>query len=335
MKARGAAPVPRLRGAARRVTTQVRPVLRRLVEESAKDRVLGLAAETAFFSVLSIFPALLIFTSLLSLLDVLAGEDVAAQTQQRVTDALDLVLTGRASPAIESVEAVFEGSYGGLLTFAAAGALVTLSGAWAVVVDALNLAYDTEERRSWLRRRLLGLALGLASVVMVVVAVSMIVVGPLLGRGDDLADLVGLGQVFAHGWNLLRIPLLFAGLTLWLMFVYHYAPNRRTRWAASLPGAVGTTVLWLLATAGFHLYLRVTGETNPVLGAFGGGAIIMIWAYLLSIALLIGGELNAILEARSGGRVDARASGHRTSHEPGLDAGAGRAVVRDAGEVRR
>jgi membrane protein len=260
--------------------------------------VLGLAAETAFFTVLSIFPALLIATSMLSLLDVVGGADVAAETQERVTGALDLVLTGRAAAAIESVEAVFEGSYGGLLTFAALGALVSLSGAWSVVVDALNLAYDTDDRRSWLRRRLLGLGMGLATVVVVVVALSMIVVGPLLGRGDDLADLVGLGAVFAVSWNLLRIPLLFVGVTLWLMFVYHYAPNRKTRWLSSLPGALATTVLWLLATGGFSLYLRIVGERNPVLGAFGGGAIIMIWAYLLSIALLIGGELNAILEER-------------------------------------
>ena len=268
-----------------------------------KDRVLGLAAETAFFSVLSIFPALLIATSLLSLLDVFAGADVATQTKERVTDSLDLVLTGRASAAIQSVENVFEGSYSGLLTFAAVGALVTLSGAWSVVVDALNLAYDTEDRRTWVRRRLLGLGMGLTTVVVVVIALSMLVVGPLLGRGDDLADLVGLGQVFAVSWNLLRIPLLFVGITLWLMFVYHYAPNRETRWLASLPGALATTLLWLLATAGFHLYLRVMGETNPVLGAFGGGAIIMIWAYLLSVALLLGGELNAILETHRPGRA--------------------------------
>jgi membrane protein len=283
---------------ARRVRSSTRPVLRGVLEETLKDRVLGLAAEIAFFTVLSIFPALLIATSMLSVLDVVAGSDLATGTKDRVTGALDLVLTGRASAAVESVESVFEGSYGGLITFAALGALVSLSGAWSVVVDALNLAYDTGDRRSWLRRRLLGLGMGLTTVVVVVVALTMLVVGPLLGRGDELADLVGLGRVFAVSWNLLRIPALFVAITLWLMFVYHYAPNQETRWSQALPGAITTTGLWLLATAGFHLYLRVMGDTNPVLGAFGGGAIIMIWAYLLSIALLVGGELNAVLAAR-------------------------------------
>lgn len=290
--------IGKLRDTARRARQDARPVLRCLLDESLKDRVLGLAAEISFFTVLSIFPALLIATSMLSLLDVVVGSDVATAIKDRVIGALDLVLTDRASAAIESVETVFEGSYGGLLTFATLGALVSLSGAWAVVVDALNLAYDTEDRRSWLRRRLLGLAMGVATVVVVVVALTVLVVGPLLGRGDELADLVGLGRVFAVSWSALRIPALFVGITLWLMFVYHYAPNQQNRWSAGLPGAITTTVLWLLATAGFHVYLRILGGTNPVLGAFGGGAIIMIWAYLLSVALLIGGELNAVLLRR-------------------------------------
>jgi membrane protein len=275
-------------------------VVLRVVREVLDDRVLGLAAETAFFAVLSLFPALLIATSLLSLLDVVVGADVAARAESRVISALDAILTDQSSAAIQSVQSLFEGGYGGLLTFASIGALVTLSGAWAVVVEALNLAYDTVELRSWLRRRLLGLLLGVATVLVVVVTLAVIVVGPLLGHGEDVAGVVGLEQAYAIGWRVLRLPALFVATTLWLMFVYQVAPNRRTTWRASLPGALLTAVSWLLATGGFSLYLRVVGERNPVLGAFGGGAIIMIWVYLLSVALLVGGELNAVLQDRAG-----------------------------------
>jgi membrane protein len=284
--------------AIRRALVDRNGLARTLLVEVREDRVLGLAAETAFFTVLSMFPALLVATSLLSLLDVLVGADVAARAQQRVTDTLDLILTDQASGAISSVESFFEGNPGGLLTFATVGALVTLSGAWAVVIDALNHAYDTVERRTWVRRRLLGLLLGVLTVVVVVVALAALVVGPLLGKGEDLADLVGLGEAFAVSWNLLRVPLLLVGVTLWVMLVFHYAPNRRTSWRSSVPGAVTTAVLWVLATVGFSIYMRVVGARNPVLGAFGGGAIIMLWVYLLSVALLLGGEINAVLEQR-------------------------------------
>ncbi len=276
-------------------THRVRPLVRTLVRESGDDRVLGLASEIAFFAVLSLFPGLLIAASLLSFLDLLVGADVAAETQARVTGALEVILTDRASRTVESVEAVFDGQYGGLLTFATIGALVTLSSAWTVVIDALNLAYAVPEKRSWVRRRLVGLGLGLATVAVLVLALAVVVIGPLFGRGEDLAEMVGLGSAFVWMWNLLRLPLLFVGITAWLMVVFRRAPNRRTPWRDALPGALTTSILWLLATGGFHLYLRVAGDQNPLLGVFGGGVIVMTWVYLLSLALLVGGELNAIL----------------------------------------
>lgn len=272
-----------------------------LVREIRRDRVPGLAAEIAFFTVLSIFPGLLVAAGLASFLDALVGADLADRIRERVTSSLQLVLTDRAGRVVESVEAVLAGEYGGLLTFATLGALVTISGAWAVVVDALNLAYDVSERRPWWRRRLLGLGLGLATVVVVVVTLAVVVLGPLLGRGEQVADTVGLGSAYATGWWLLRLPVLFVLVTLWLVVVFRQAPNRRGAWRAELPGAVTTATLWLLATAGFALYLRLAGDRNPVLGAFGGGVIVLMWVYLLSIALLVGGELNAVLHERRGG----------------------------------
>ncbi len=190
---------------------------------------------------------------------------------------------------------MFEQTRGQLLTVAALGSLVTLSGAFAIVIHALNVAYDTTERRSWLRRRLLGLLMGLVTTAVVALALLLLVVGPLLGRGESLAQTVGLGAAFTFTWDVLRLPLLGVGVVLWTTTLFHYAPSRRTRWRDAVPGAVLTTVLWLLASAGFHLYLRVVADDNPVLGAFGGGVIVMTWVYLLSLALLLGGELNATL----------------------------------------
>jgi membrane protein len=274
---------------ARRVWRSVRGY----VDEVLEDRLPGLAAETAFFAVLSTFPALLVGGSLLGLLDVLVGGDVAAQAQSRILQVLSLVLTDEASGVLDSVRSLFEDSRGGLLTFATLGALVSLSGAFAVAINALNLAHDATESRSWPRRRLLGLAMAVATLLLAVLSLTVLVVGPLLGRGPQLADLVGLGVVFAFAWDVLRLPAMGAVLLLWATAVLRVAPSRRLRWRDALPGALLAGVLWALATAGFRLYLGFAAATNPVLGAFGGGAIVMIWVYLLSLSLLLGGELNA------------------------------------------
>ncbi|MFP5219258.1 MAG: YihY/virulence factor BrkB family protein [Actinomycetes bacterium] len=276
---------------------------RRLVREVDEDRVPGLAAETAFFAVLSIFPGLLVAVSLLGVLDVLLGADVAAEAQQRVVSTLRLVLSDSASEAVTAVEDLFEQRRGSLLTVATLGALVTLSGGFAVAVNALNLAYDTGEGRSWLRRRLLGLWLAVGTLVLLALALAAFVVGPLLGPGRQVAEALGLGGFFAFFWDVARGPVMVLLLVGWTTTLYRVAPCRHLRWRDALPGAVVAVVLWVLASVGLRFYVELVADRNPVLGAFGGGAIVMLWVYLLSIALLLGGEVNALLHERRG-RVD-------------------------------
>lgn len=308
------------------------------VAEVNRDRLIGLAAETAFFAVLSVFPGLLVVVGMLGLLDVLIGAELAAEAQDRVISGLNLVLTDQASDALAAVEELFEQRRGGLITFASLSALFTLSGAFAIVVNALNLVHDTGESRSFVRRRLLGFVLALGSLLLVVVALAVFVVGPLFGRGEELADLIGLGGAFAFVWDVVRLPVLALVLLLWLTALLRYAPACRIPWREALPGALLTVLLWLLATAGFRLYLAVVAGENPVLGAFGGGAIVMVWVFLLSFGLLLGGELNATLaeyEAADGAEPDgAEADGPEAGTGPetgaGRDAGAGAAQDADA-----
>ncbi len=271
-----------------------------IVRKSDRDRVLGLAAETAFFAVLGVFPGLLMIAGVLGWLDSLLGTGTAARVESEVLDALRLVLTDEASGAIASVEQLFTDG-GRLLTVATLLALVSLSTGFATVVNALNLAYSVPETRGWWRRRFLGLALGVASVLLGALGLAAVVVGPLFGQGEALADLVGV-EVDIGVWQQLRWPAAFLALVLWATTLCHLAPARRTSWSSDLPGGVLTGVLWLAASYGLNAYLRLASGSNPVLGALGGGLILMIWIYLLSLALLIGAEFNAVLQARSGRR---------------------------------
>ncbi|MGJ7450407.1 YihY/virulence factor BrkB family protein [Aquipuribacter sp. MA13-6] len=274
---------------------RTRRVLRELGARTSDNRLLGLGAETAFFVVLGVFPALLIAAGLLGVLDVLIGQGLAVEVQQRVVTALRLVLTDDASAAVASVEDLFSGGRSQLLTVAGIGGLVTLSTAFDVLINALNLSYTATESRPWWRRRLLGLALALGTLLMLVLSLTVLVVGPLFGRGEGLADLVGLGSTFTFVWDVVRLPVMVLAVVAWTTVVFHAAPNTRTRWRDALPGASLTAVLWLLGSAGFHLYLVLVADGNPILSAFGGGVIVMLWVYLLCLSLLLGGQLNAVL----------------------------------------
>ncbi|MFR9805244.1 YihY/virulence factor BrkB family protein [Pseudonocardia sp. RS010] len=273
---------------------------RAYVDEVGEDRLPGLAAEVAFFSVLGVFPGMLILTGLLGNLDRLVGADLAQRVERRVVGTLDTVLTERAGPVLAAVRGLFDEQRGSLLTLAAAGSLVTLSGAFAVVIAAINIAHDTVDGRSWIRRRLMGLGLGLVTLLAAVLALAVFVVGPLLGGGRAVAEAAGMGSHFVLVWQLARYPLAVAGIVGWTTALLRYAPRPRIAWREALPGALLATALWAAASAGLHLYLVVAAGANPVLGAFGGGAIVMIWLYLLGLSLLLGGELNATLRRRRG-----------------------------------
>ena len=266
---------------------------RRLLGEIVDDRLPGLAAEIAFFGVLGLFPALLLAAGLLGVFGDLLGGWVGVDAQRQLIDTLNTLLTPEAAPVVASIKALFQVDAGRLLSVAAVGGLITISGAVAVVIEALNLAYDVTEHRGWLHRRLLGLAVGAVTVVVAAVALAVLVVGPLFGGGRNLAGLVGAGDEFGAAWSVLRLPAIAVGLVLWTTTLFRLAPNQPGRWRDELPGALVTTVLWMASTWGLHFYVVLVAGANPVLGAFGGGLILLIWAYLLALALLVGGEFNA------------------------------------------
>jgi membrane protein len=273
------------------------PVAKELRREVVQDRVTGLAAEVAFFGVLSIFPGLLMVVAAIGSVDAFVGSDLAVQSKRQIVDFLQLILTDEARAAIDAVEDLFDRGSDGLLTVASLLALVGLSRAFAVLSSALNLAYDAEEQRPWLKRRLLGLALSLGTLAMTVMLLVMIVVGPLIGEAGEIAEIFGLGDAFAVGWNVLRWPAAFLGLVAWATALFHLVPCRpRPGWREDLPGAVLTSILWLVVSLGLNIYLQVAAEANPVVGVLGGGLILLIWLYLLSLSLLLGGELNPVLQ---------------------------------------
>jgi membrane protein len=270
-------------------------LVRRLAGACRADRVDGLAAELTFFGVLSTFPALLVVAALLGSLERLVGNDLAARSERLVLATLDRVLTSSAAGLREAVRELFARPSRGVALAAAVTALVGLSRTWAVVIHALDVAERVQEQRSWLRRRLLGLALALSSVLLIVVGLGVIVVGPVFGAGEALAARMGLSRPFAAVWAWARWPVAYAVLIAWAATVYHLAPGKRLRWRDALPGAATAAALWLVASLGFSLYLRVAAGANRVLGTLGGGLIGVLWLYLLALILLVGGELNAVL----------------------------------------
>ena len=268
--------------------------------EWSRARIGGLSAEIAFFGLLGLFPAVLVFAAALGSLDVVIGAGAAADTEQWLLDRV-VETFGSDNTLRATVEELFDRSNAGLIT---AGVVLTVyasSRGFTAVVGALDVTYGHEHRRSWFSTRVMGFVLTLFTVLVSALVAAMVVVGPLLGGGEELAQRFGAGSAFTTAWDWFRWPVVFVVVVCWAASIYHFAPRRRTPWRSDLPGAVVSTVWWLAVSLGFRVYLDAAASgMNAVFGLLGGALTLLVWLFLLAMGLLVGAEINSVINDRRG-----------------------------------
>ncbi len=277
-------------------------VVREVLAEMRDDRVTGLAAEVAFFAQLSLLPLLLVMIAVLGLLEPLGASDLASRVESVVIDALRQALGAEDGTLVEAVEALFAQSSPGLLTVGLLGALWSASKAFVGMAAALDVVYDLDEHRGWLRMRRDALLLALGSVMIVALGALALVAGPLLGLGTHVANWFGAGDGFATVWQALQLPVAALLAVGWLATLLHAAPDHHTPWRADFPGALLAAAWCLLVTGGLRIYFDVASDGNAVYGALGGVLSFALWIYLLILGVLVGGELNQVLLDRADAR---------------------------------
>jgi len=245
--------------------------------------------------VLSLFPGLLLMAAALGSLDRLVGATVAERSEAAVVRFLSEVLTDRASGVVAAVHDLFERERGGLMTTALLLGLWVLMRGFAAVIRALDRIYGQRERRGLLELAVTQLGFALGSIAAGALLLSMLVVGPLFGHGPALAARLGLGGLFGFAWSWLRGPLAIALLIVWSATLYRWGPSGGSPWKRGLPGALGAALMWVGVSIGFRTYLHTIGAMNQVFGVLGGGLILLVWLYLLNLALLLGAALNVVM----------------------------------------
>lgn len=265
-----------------------RELARRTVADTLEDDCFGLAAQLAFYFLLSVFPALLFLVALLGYLPV----------ETRLTTAVDelgLLLPQEMLAFLrEQIEAALAGSHGGLLTIGVIGAIWSSSAAVTAIITALNRAYDIDEWRPWWKRRLIAVALTVALALFVVSAFVFVIGGSDLAAW--IADRLGFGAALTRVWTLVQWTAAVALVIVAVDLVYYVAPNADAPFVWITPGSVLATGLWLLTSFGFKLYVERFSSYAAVHGTIGVVIVLMLWFYLSGFALLVGAELNAEID---------------------------------------
>jgi membrane protein len=269
-------------------------VLKRTVRETQDDNLTDWAGALTYYGVLSLFPALIVLVALLGIF----GDEV--RTTNALLGIVEDLSPGTTKdtlrdPIVQVIKA--KGGAGALLGFGLVFALWSASGYVGAFTRAINVIYETPEGRPFWKLRPLQIVVTVVMVfLLAVVAISLVLTGPL---ARAVGDAIGLGGAAVTTWNVAKWPFLVAMVMLIFAVLYYVAPNVRHpgfRWVT--PGAIVAVVVWLLASVGFGLYVANFGSYNKTYGSLGAVIVFLIWLWLSNLAILFGAEFNAEVERR-------------------------------------
>ncbi len=265
-----------------------RDILLRTAKAFFANRVLGLSAGVTFYALLATFPALAAIISLYGLF-------LNPATIQGQLEAAAWLLPSGAIEVLRDqilrLTATETASLGWRFLFSLGAALWSANAATKAMIEALNIVYEEEERRSFLRLTLVTLTFTLGAVLFAVIALAAVVVLPLV------LNVLRLPSGTERLISLLRWPTLAVIVALLITVVYRFGPSReRPQWKWVSLGSAVAAVLWLATSAGFSWYVSHYASYEQTYGSLGAVIGFMVWIWLSMSVLLLGGELNAEIE---------------------------------------
>ncbi|WP_328426229.1 YihY/virulence factor BrkB family protein [Streptomyces sp. NBC_00443] len=280
-------------------------VLKGTLKEFKKDELTDRAAALTYYSILALFPALLALISLLGV--------VGQSASQQVLDNIQKLAPGAARDVLTSAVQQMQGNAGLGSVMAIVGLLLAVwsaSGYVAAFIRSANAVYDVPEGRPvW---KVLPVRVGVTVVLMVMAVISAVIVVFTGGLARQVGETLGVGDTALTVWAIAKWPVLVVLVTIMIAILYWATPNAKVRgfrWIT--PGSFLALVIWLIASAGFALYVGNFASYNKTYGTFAGVIIFLVWLWITNLAILLGLECDAELA-----RQRAVAGGHPADDEP-------------------
>jgi membrane protein len=266
-------------------------ILRRAAKEAQNDHITNIAAALAYYAFLAIPSALLVALGLFSLF-------ASPDTVTTLVDKLSTIMPSEATSLLrENLTQMTEKQATGATLIGIGGLLAVwaVGGAMQNVMWALNVAYDREETRGFVKRRLTAWAMALLALMGFALSFGLLVLGPPLSTW--LGKAVHAETLTSALWWTAQWPLLIGGLLVAFAGIYWLGPNvDHPRWRFLTFGSVVAVVIWLAASAAFAFYVGSFGSYNKTWGALAAVVILLTWFWLSGVALLLGAEINAEAE---------------------------------------
>jgi membrane protein len=266
-------------------------IIRRAFKKFNSDHMTSIAAALAYYAFMAIPAALLVAVGVFGLF---AGPSAITT----VIDKLNGILPGQATSLLEgSLKNLTQhrGTGVALLAIGSVLALWSVTGAMQNVMWAVNIAYDREDRRGFVRRRITALVMVGFALLAFALVFGLLVLGPPLSVWVGSA--VGSKSAVHTVWWAAQWPLLIAGLLVAFAGIMYFAPNvKHPRWTFLTIGSSLAIVIWLLGSGAFAFYVSKFGSYNKTWGSLAAVVVMLTWLWLSAVALLLGAEVNAEAE---------------------------------------
>ena len=263
----------------------------RVKDQLSADNVSIIAAGVAFYGVLALFPALAALVSLYGItMDPQDIEGHVASVSALLPQEARSIINEQLKSVAESASSALSlGAIGGLFL-----ALWSASKGMKALVASLNIAYDEEETRGFFMLTGLALLLTIGAVIFIVVALSLITILP------SVLDSFGLGTVSLTLLSFLRWPLMIVVVVASLAVLYRFAPDRdQPQWQWVSIGALVASLLWIVGSILFSVYVENFGKYNETYGSLGSAVILFMWFFVTAYIVLLGAEVNAEMERQT------------------------------------
>ena len=256
-----------------------------LIVKIKKDDVFALSSQLAYYLMLSFFPFILFLITLVGFSSLSSTEVLNGLTGLLPQSIVDLTTS--------TVTEIFDNQYTGLLGVSILLMIWTSSSAFRAVIKGVNKAYDFKEKRSFIKRAIISMMGILALALIIILSLSMLVFGDVIS--GYIRNVIPFYKAFLFIWNMFRYAFVFIVMIFIFAAIYCMSPAQRLKVKEVIPGAVFSTLGWVIVSFGFSYYINNFNNYSRFYGSLGAVFILMTWLFLISMIFILGVEINCVL----------------------------------------
>lgn len=252
------------------------------------DDIFALGAQLAYYLILSFFPFLIFLMTIIGF---------SRLDSMKIIEGLSAILPSSVFELTSTIVVeVVENQYTGLLGVSIILSMWAASSAFRAVTKGMNKAYNVKENRSLIKRVIIALIWTFALAFTIAVSLVLLVFGDLIG--NILVTYLPYSNLIKELWNLIRYIMVLIIMICIFAGIYRYTPAKRISWQEVFPGAIVSTIGWLIVSLGFSFYVNNFSNYSRLYGSLGAVFVLMTWLYISSIILILGGEINSVIVIR-------------------------------------